>query len=260
MKIYVDFILFLNFMFDLLLLLGVSIVLKRNTNINKIILGAFFGSLTTLSLFFNISNFVLFIIKVIVSIVMVTISFGIKDIKYIFKNLTFLYIFGMLLGGFLYELNIQFSYKNEGLIFFHSGVSVNFLFLIIISPIVIYLYIKQMNSLRNNYSNYYKIRINLKNKEYRFTGFLDTGNKLKDPYFNRPIILINKNKVEIADYQKILIPYSTITENGLLECISVKEVYIDKIGTKKNVLLGFIKENITIDGVDCILQEKLLEG
>lgn len=165
----------------------------------------------------------------------------------------------MILGGVLYCLNIQFSYKNKGLIFFHNGISINVLFLIIISPIIIYLYVKQMNSLKNNYSNYYKIRINLKSKEYKFVGFLDTGNKLTDPYFNRPIILINKNKLEMDNNQKILIPYSTITESGLLECISIKEVYIENIGVRKNVLLGFIKENISIDGVDCILQEKLLE-
>ena len=57
-----------------------------------------------------------------------------------------------------------------------------------------------------------------------------------------------------------ILPYVTITENGLLECINLKQVYIDSVGIKKNVLLGFIKEQINIDGVDCILQTRLLEG
>ena len=114
--------------------------------------------------------------------------------------------------------------------------------------------------MKNNYANYYKIGINLNNKEYKFVGFLDTGNKLTDPYFNRPIILINRDKLELENFSKILIPYSTITDSGLLECIRINEVYIENIGIKKNVLLGFMKENITIDGVDCILQTKLLEG
>ncbi len=260
MKIYVDFVLFLNFMFDLLLLFGVSIILKRNVSINRIILGAFVGSLTILFLFFNISAILLFIFKLFVSIGMVLIAFGFKNFKYIFKNLIFLYLLGMVLGGVLYCLNIQFSYKQIGLVFFHKKYSINILFLLIVSPIIIYLYIKQMNSLKNNYSNYYKIRINLCDKEYKFIGFLDTGNKLSDPYFNRPIILINKEKLELNNLKKILIPYSTITESGLLECISVNKVYIDNIGVRKNVLLGFIKEKIAIDGVDCILQSKLLEG
>ena len=260
MKIYVDFVLFLNFMFDLLLLFGVSIILKRNVSINRIILGAFVGSLTVLFLFFNINSISLFIFKMLVSIGMVVVAFGFRNFKYTFKNLIFLYLLGMVLGGVLYFINIQFSYKQTGLVFFHKGYSVNVLFLLIVSPIVIYLYLKQMNSLKNNYSNYYKIRINLCDKEYKFIGFLDTGNKLSDPYFNRPIILINKEKLELTNLKKILIPYSTITDSGLLECISINKVYIDNIGVKKNVLLGFIKEKITIDGVDCILQTKLLEG
>lgn len=260
MKIYVDFVLFLNFMIDLLLLFGVSIILRRNSNVNRIILGAFCGSLTTLFLFFNINNFLLTILKILISIMMVIIAFGLKDIKYIAKNFIFLYLLGVVLGGVLYCLNIQFSYKQVGLVFFHNGMSINIIFLIIVSPIIIYLYIKQINSLKNNYSNYYKIRINLEDKEYKFIGFLDTGNKLKDPYFNRPIILINKDKLSPINMKKIFIPYVTITENGLLECISLKKVYIDDVGIKKNVLLGFIKEKITIDGVDCILQTKLLEG
>lgn len=260
MKIYVDFVLFLNFMFDLILLLGVSVLLKRIASINRIIIGAFFGSLTTLFLFININSMTLFFLKIFVSLLMVIISFGFKNIKYCIKNFGFLYILGLFLGGILYCLNIQFSYKQEGLVFFHNGISINIIFLLIISPIVIFFYIKQLRSLKNNYANYYKIGINLNNKEYKFVGFLDTGNKLTDPYFNRPIILINRNKVELENFSKILIPYSTITDSGLLECIRINEVYIENIGIKKNVLLGFMKENITIDGVDCILQTKLLEG
>lgn len=260
MKIYIDYVLFINFVFDLLLLLGVSIILKRNTSINRIIIGAFFGSLTVLLLFIKINNLELFLFKLIISIFMIIISFGYKNIKYFFKNLLFLYILGFILGGVLYGINNQFSYKNVGLIFINKGISVNIIFILVISPIIIYLYIKEMKNLKNNYNNYYKIRINLENKEYKFIGFLDTGNKLKDPYFNRPIILLNKDKINIKNSKKILIPYQTITESGLLECAKVDKIYIENVGIRKNILLGFIKDNITIDGVDCIIQEKLLEG
>ncbi len=259
MKIYVDYVLFLNFMFDFLLLVSISLILKRQVKINRLILGAFFGSLTTLLLFFKISNLELFFIKLIISILMIIVSFGFKNVKYFFKNFSILYMFGFILGGVLYAINIQFSYKHEGLVFFHDGIGINMLFLIVISPIVIYLYIKQIKSLKNNYVNYYKIRINFDNHEYKLVGFLDTGNKLTDPYFNRPIILVNPNIIKIDLNEKILIPYSTITDNGLLECVLVREVFIDTVGIKKNVLLGVIKEKIKIDGVDCILQTKLLE-
>ena len=67
--------------------------------------------------------------------------------------------------------------------------------------------------------------------------------------------MINRDKLELENFSKILIPYSTITDSGLLECIRINEVYIENIGIKKNVLLGFMKENITIDGVDYFFNE-----
>ena len=92
MKIYVDVILFINFSFDLLLLLCTSISLKRNTKFYKLMLGAFVGSLSILFLFMDINSFELFLLKVIVSILMVLISFGFKDIKYFSKNILYLYM------------------------------------------------------------------------------------------------------------------------------------------------------------------------
>ena len=56
------------------------------------------------------------------------------------------------------SLNIEFSYKNNGLIFYHNGVSINVISILIISPILIYFYINEMKDLKNNYSKYYKVR------------------------------------------------------------------------------------------------------
>jgi hypothetical protein len=86
---------------------------------------------------------------------------------------------------------MQFSYKNSGLVFYYNGLSVNFIVLIVMSPIIIFAYVKQGLSLKNNYSNYYNIDIYLKTGEViEATAFLDTGNKLVDPYEKRPIILL----------------------------------------------------------------------
>ena len=111
MTIYVDGLLFLNFFFDFLLLLSVSIILKRNVSIFRVIIGAFIGSLTILILFFKITSFELFLIKVYLSIIMCLVSFGYKDLKYTLKNILFLYLVSIILGGFLYMINIEFGYK-----------------------------------------------------------------------------------------------------------------------------------------------------
>lgn len=259
MKIYLDLVLFLNFAFDFLLLLSVSIVLKRNININRIIMGAFIGSLSILLLFININNLTLFIFKLIISILMILTTFSYKNIRYFIKNISYFYMSSIILGGFLYFMNIQFSYKNEGIIFYHNGLSINFILLIFLSPIIIYCYIKQCKDLKHTYNNYYKIKISYKNELKDINSFLDTGNRLVSPYNKSPVILVNEKIFKHIDDNYIYIPYSTVNNEGILKCIKVDEVIIEGVGIRENVLVG-LTNSIKIDDVDCILNMKLLEG
>ena len=262
MKIYLDLILLLNFSFDFLLLLSVSVILRRNVKLRKVFLGAFVGALSIFFLFMKINSLTLFIYKFIISIFMVIITFRFKNIRYTLKNLFYLYITSIVLGGFLYFLNVEFSYKQVGLVFYHSGLSINFIVLIITSPIILYIYIKQALYLKNNYSNYYKVDIYLKDGSIRkVNAFLDTGNKLVDPYKRRPIILVTKEQLKF-DYKNnkiLLVPYDGINSHGLLKCIEPLKINIHGVGIKKNLLIGLSEENISIDGINCILHTKLLE-
>lgn len=261
MKVYLDLVFLINFLFDSILLFTVSVILKRNIKLKRIILGGIVGGLTTFILLFNINSLELFIIKIIISILMVLITFSYKNIKYTIKNILFLYTSSMILGGFLYFLNCEFAYKREGLIFYHNGLSINFIVLIIMSPIILYMYIKQGKELKNNYSYYYKISIYLKGKIIKANAFLDTGNKLKDPYLNRPIIVINNNMIkesEIDNY--ILVPIDTINSHNLLKCITVDKIDIEGIGEKNNILIGISNHKIKMEGIDCLFGQSILEG
>lgn len=262
MKIYVDLVMLLNFLFDLILLFGVAIILRRQTTIKRLLLGALVGSVTIFSMFMEMSSMSLFVIKILISILMVIITFGYHDIRYFGNNLFYLYTSSILLGGFLYFLNLQFSYKNVGLVFYFNGLSVNVIVLIIFSPIIIYAYVKQGLLLKNNYSNYYNVDIYLKNGDVMsVTAFMDTGNKLEDPYKKRPIILINKEliKVDYDNEKMVLVPYDAINHHGLLKCIIPDKIFIQGIGFKKDFLIGISNEKILIDGIDCILHSKVLE-
>ena len=255
MKIYVDLILILNFGFDFLLLFATSYLLKRNTKISKILLGALFGSLSTLLLFYNISSFTLFIVKIIISVLMVLITFSYKNVKTFIKNLIHLYLNSILLGGFLYLLNIEFSYKHKGLIFYYNGLSINFIILIISSPIIIYLYVKQIKSLKTTQSHYYKIDIYL-NKKYHLNAYLDNGNKAKSIYFNKCINIINKDIIK-ENMKFFYEPITTINGTSMIKCFKVKKVTIDNVELN-DVIFGISNEYFNID-VDVILNNKIWE-
>lgn len=261
MTIYIDLILLLNLAIDFILLLTVNITLKRNTSLLRIFLGSLIGSLSILFLFLPLNSISLFFLKIIISILMSLITFKYKSLKYTFSNLLYLYMTSVILGGFLYFLNIEFSYKNTGIVFFHNGLSINFIFLIIISPIILYIYIRQIKELKNNYSCYYKIEIVfLNNKSITLNSFLDTGNKLRDPITKKNIILVEasslKNIIKIRS--PIYVPYNSLNNHGLLKCIKPKYIIIEN-KIYKNYLIGISEQKFNIDGISCILNYKLKE-
>ena len=259
LKIYLDLVLLLNFGFDLIILLSVSLILRRNIPLYKLMIGAFIGSISVLTLFIKINSIQLFFIKIIISIVMCISSFNYKNIKYTMKNIVFLYISSIILGGALYLLNIEMSYKNKGIIFYKNNLSINFIILIISVPIIIYIYIRECKNLRTNYSNYHNVQININDKIIKCNGFIDTGNKLRDPYKKRPIILMNNNYLNFNNIKKIIVPAHTIIGTQIIECIKINNLKIDNIEIKKEVLLGFINRKINIDGIDCLLNNEIME-
>ncbi len=258
MTVYIDVVLLINFLLDLLILIGVTIILKRRVKIYRLFLSALFGSITIITLFLPMTSLLLFIFKLLTAVIMVLIAFSFKDIRYTMQNIFYLYLVSIVLGGCLYLINIQFYYHQDNLTIYNDGLSLNLVGIAILSPIIIWLYIKQTKKLKDNYSNYYPVSIYLKNNTIiNVTGFRDTGNNLYDPYTRKPIILINNKGINLEQENIILVPYHALNTQSMLKCIKPIKVVIDGVGTKKKLLVGISTEPIKIEGVDCILHPKL---
>ena len=255
MTLYIDLIFLLNIWFDFLLLLSVSILLKRNIKFKRIILGSFVGGLTFFILFIKFNNITLFLFKILVSILMTIITFSYKNLKYTLTNLGYFYLTSIILGGGMYLVSDTLSFNSNGLIFYYNGLEMNYIVLIIISPIIIFFYIKNTLKLKNNYSNYYKVDIIYKNKLYHLNGYLDTGNHLKDTYKHRNIILVNLD-INYNLEEVIYTPYNTLNHNGIIKCLKPDKIYVNKV-LFNNYLIGLSNEKFKIDGIDCILHSSM---
>lgn len=256
MKIYLDLILILNFFLDFMLLISVGLILKRKIDIKLITISSFIGSLSILLLFININSLELFILKLILSIIMIIISYPKKDIKFIFYNLVIFYITSIFLGGALYILNIEFSYKHTGLIFFNNGLSINMIFLIFLSPIILYFYIKEQKKIRNKYNNYYSTNILINNKNISCTGYIDSGNTLS--FKGNPVILVNKKIVSFLKDNYKVIPYKVVNKIMMLKIYKCNMVIINN-HVFNNIYIGISEDDFNIDGVDVLLNNKLME-
>lgn len=246
MKIYIDLFFLFNVIMDFMIILGTSIILKRNSNLIRIIISSLIGGFSSILLFGNINKI---LIEVISIIVMMLISFGYKGIKYVLRNIFYMYLLSTLIGGIIYLFNVKVS----------NNIIINYFIIIVISSLVLILYIKENRKIKNIYNNYYKVDIYFKDKsKISVVGFIDTGNNLYDPYKNRPIILLSNKYIREDNY--ILVPYYTMSGEGLLKCIKPDIIFIDGIGYRGNVLIGFSESPKLIDGVDVILHKDIMKG
>lgn len=249
MTIYIDLVLILNFIIDFLLLISVDLLLKRHTKIKKIIIASLLGSISTIMLFYIHNNYLLLFYKFIISILMIIIAFKYNSFNYFKENLFWLYIISIILGGSIYLLNDQITLSNKGIVFSANGLKINALLLLIVGPIIIYKYIKAQKKYYMNYSNYYDVIIYYNDIKVSGTGFLDTGNKLVDPYFKKPIILVNSSLIK-EDVKTFLVPYDSLNNHNLLKVFKPKYIMINNT-KKKNLLVGL--SDVEVNGVKIIL-------
>ena len=248
MKIYLDIVFIINFLLDFNILYIVNKVLNRNSSFKKIILSSLFGEITLLFLFINISSILLFLIKIILCLMMCLLCFKYITISYTINNMIYVYMVSTIYGGILFFIKENISNKYIYLVL-----------LIILLPIFTKEITKSFKKIKSNYNYYYEITIIFnKSRSIKLNSFLDTGNKLVDPYTNKGIILVNSNKINISIRSPVYVPYKTINGSGVLKCIKPLNI---KINGKifNNYLIGLSEDKFNIDGVDCLLNYKLLE-
>ena len=256
MTLYLDVFLFVNFFIDSLLLLTVAFLLKRKVTIERLFFGAFLGGFTVFFFFFDISNFLLFFVKIFCALGMVLLTFSYHNFRYTLKNFLYFYLSSFVLGGIFYSLLYQFSIQQQKDPFF-----LQMTLLVIGTPIFLFLYQKQVKQMKEYYNHCYFIEMKIGQNKIMGTGFFDSGNVLVDPYKKKPVILMDRKKctINMDNFPKVFVPYKTIKGEGILSCIKIDSIKIEGVGEKKELYLGLLDRSISFDGVDVLLNNKLWE-
>lgn len=248
MIVYIDLVCIINFIYDFLILLTVSFTLKRNRKIYYYILSSLIGVLSIFLLFLKINNIVLFLLKILISVIMIIVAFGYKSIKYTISNIIYFYMTSIILAGFLYLI------KGNS-----SNFNLNYIVLLIVGPIILFIYYKSNKKLKNTYSDYYKIKIVFDNIEYNLVSFYDNGNNLKDPVSRKSIIIVENSRLEkIYNIRSpVYVPVITVKGTHLMKCFKPSYIILND---KKiyNYLIGESSIKFS-DGVECLLNKSLKE-
>lgn len=244
MVIYIDLLFILNFIYDFFILETINVTLKRYQSLKRILFGSLFGSLTIFLLFLKINYLLIFIFKIISGLIMIILTFNYRSFKYTLNNLLYLYMTSVILAGFLYYLNTEF--KNA-----------NYLLLLFIAPLILGLFIIQNKDLKAKKSFLYLVKIVLlDNKEYFLKGYIDTGNRARDPITHKYVIITNKKIYH--NKNPIYVGINTIKEHTIIKCYPIKYLEI-KGQTFNNYLIGYMDKIPLMEDCDCLLNYKLLE-
>ncbi len=243
MKVYIDLVFLINFYLDFLIIIITSITLKKNAKLKRILLGSLVGSLSLIFLFININNYLLFFIKFIIAVLINIVVFGYKDLKSTLENISYFYMISIILGGFCYYLNIELN-----------GFNNKTYFLLIISPIILYIYYRQTIFFKNTRSLIHKVKIVFNDQVLDLNGYIDTGNKLYDPVTKKGVIIINKKLVNLNDKKILYVPYYSVNNKGIIKCLKPQYIEIDGI-KKNNYLVGLSDKKFNIMGVECLLHK-----
>lgn len=286
MTIYIDVVLIENLIMNYIILLATGLILKIKIKHIRLIIGSLLGAIYTIIGYMGILEiYSSFILKIILSIMIVYIAYYPQTLKKMWKELLFFYLTSFVFGGVAFSL-IYIVKPQE--IIMKNGLFLGTypLKTVILGAIVAFvIIITAFKIIKNKISKkdlICEITVEIEDKKIITKALIDTGNMLKEPITNTPVVVIEHTLLydvlpkeilnhleEIigGDFKEIpeeiknkyvsklkLIPYSSLgKQNGMLLGIKAKKLIIvkgeekEKI-EKENIILGIYDKSLTKKG------------
>ena len=254
MSIYLDIVFIENVIMNYIILLATVIITKEKLNQIRIIISSIIGGIYAVSYYVTkFSTYITIPAKVILSIVMIYIAINPKSIKKMIKELIVFYLTSFAFGGcaiaILYTIKPQNIINKKGSLIGIYPIKVALIGGIIgfITIIIAFKLVKNKMSIKDLLCT---IKIIDNGTEKKVKAFLDTGNFLKDPITNLPVIIVEKEKLIDILPREILENTNKII-SGEFE---IKDKYISKLrvlpfsslGKQNGMLLGFKVEKVIV--------------
>lgn len=260
MTVYIDVVFLENLILNVIILYATSLIAKINLKIIRTLISASIGSIYAIMYYiFQIGLYSNIIFKFVLSVIMIYVAFNPKEFKTLSKVLILFYLTSFVFGGaslsVIYLVNAQRINIQNGMII--GKYTMNTIFTgIIIAFIVIVIAFKIIKSKISKNDLFCDIRFKINNKEIKTKAMLDTGNLLKEPITNIPVVVVEHKLLYDVIPNEILDNIENIL-GGDLEDISdeVKSDYISKLkvipftslGKQNGILLGIKADELIVE-------------
>jgi len=260
MYIYAEYLLLENIIINYIILYVTKKFTRTETDILRLTIASIIGALYTLVVFYPSLIFLTkFIVKFSVSILMIIIAFNPAKLKRFLKQIATFYVVSFVFAGaalaLFYFSNVD-AYIGGGIFYIKNFPPMLLIIAIILSWILIrftwgYLQIKL-----NKGKIFIPITIDLNNKKVDLIALLDTGNSLKDPISNTPVIIVQFSAIQNLlpiEIQSIFLKYnennldiiSAIMATTIVE-MKFRLIPFKSLGKENGMLLGFKPDKVTL--------------
>lgn len=284
MTIYIDIVLIENLIMNYIILLATGIIAKEKIKHIKLILASLLGAIYTLIAYVNILEiYTNFALKILLSILIVYIAYNPQNVNKMWKMLLLFYLTSFAFGGAAFALIYIVKPKD---ILMKNGLFLGtypLKTIILGTAIAFGIIITAFSIVKSKITKkdiIYDIEIKMNNKLIKTKALVDTGNMLKEPISNMPVVVIERvllyncvpkeilNNLESimgGDFKKVpdriqkeyisklkLIPFASLGKsNGML--IGIKPEYLkiikkDETIEEKNIILGIYQQSLTKKG------------
>lgn len=261
MSIYAEYLVLENFIINFIILYIVKKYTGANTTKSRMVIGALTGALYTLVVFFPQLYFLAKLpVKLAVSVLIIILAFNPERIRDFMKLIATFYVVSFVFAGaslaliFIFDVN---NYTENG-IFYIDGFSIGMLFLaIFISFILIKFVWGYIKTKLKRKDMYVPISIILNRKIINITALMDTGNSLKDPVTDVPVIIAQFSEIKELlpyDVQQFFSLYKEDNLNVLWEVMSksmdnikFRIIPFKSLGKENGILLGFKPDKVIIN-------------
>ena len=282
--IYLDIIFLENLIMNSIILYSTAIILKIKTKFIRILLSSIIGSIYAIVLYITeIKIYASIISKIILSIIMVYVAYNPQNVKKLWKQILIFYLTSFIFGGvslyLIYVIKPQDVLIQNGM-FIGEYVLKVIMLAAIVAFVIIKFSIKIIKTKFSPKDMYCKIKFSLNNKIVETTAMIDTGNLVKEPITNTPVIIVessllydiipkeilnNLENILCGDLSEIpkeiedkyisrlrCIPYTSLgKQNGMLVGIKIDKIEIENEDYKKitdNVIIGIYDKSLTKRG------------
>ena len=194
MTIYIDVVLIENLIMNYIILLATGIILKKQIKNTRLIIASFIGAIysiiayvSTLEIYSNI------VLKLLLSIVIVYIAYNPQKLKALWKDILIFYLTSFVFGGaafaLIYVIKPQEILMKNGLFLGTYPLKTAILGGIIGFTLIVVAFKLVKNKISKK-DMFCEIEIKINNHIIKTVAMIDTGNLLKEPITNTPVIVV----------------------------------------------------------------------